>query len=335
MPNGVEAVCVSTNGGKSSNVEPQWGNVGDENIADGTCFWKLRWEHWSKSVIPMENLGLEYATQTQAQAGTDNTTVMTPLQVLNSKRYGHYNNRPTTINFTPSQIGGALDFFHCVALGGCEGKPNFDAHILHFNHDANWGYDVQFALYNGGRSSTEKLYNDDTLAMRSMDGSGVWSDWVYFAHKVVGQIITYVGDDVPTGYLPCNGAELNPSTYVNLFEVIGTKFGGNGSTTFKLPNLNNNSFLEGSETVGTVKSAGLPNATGNFWLGGVTGFAKGFEDGAFSVIQDTKLEYVIYNTKVATTIGKLNLDLSKSNSVFGASNTVQPKAVTVKYCIKY
>ncbi|MBR5173246.1 MAG: hypothetical protein IKW14_07600, partial [Phascolarctobacterium sp.] len=52
MPNGVEAVCVSTNGGKSSNVEPQWGNVGDENIADGTCFWKLRWEHWSKSVIP-------------------------------------------------------------------------------------------------------------------------------------------------------------------------------------------------------------------------------------------------------------------------------------------
>ena len=42
MPNGVEAVCVAENGGKSSNVEPQWGNVGGENIADGTCFWQLR-----------------------------------------------------------------------------------------------------------------------------------------------------------------------------------------------------------------------------------------------------------------------------------------------------
>ena len=48
MPNGAEAVCVAENGGKSSNVEPQWGNVGGVNVADGTCFWKLRWGHWSK-----------------------------------------------------------------------------------------------------------------------------------------------------------------------------------------------------------------------------------------------------------------------------------------------
>ena len=56
MPNGAEAVCVAENGGKSSNVEPQWGNVGGENIADGTCFWKLRWEHWSKSVDEIADL---------------------------------------------------------------------------------------------------------------------------------------------------------------------------------------------------------------------------------------------------------------------------------------
>ena len=74
MPNGVEAVCVAENGGKSSNVEPQWGNVGGENIADGTCFWKLRWQHWSK----------EIATQAQAEAGIDNTTGMTPLRTKNA-----------------------------------------------------------------------------------------------------------------------------------------------------------------------------------------------------------------------------------------------------------
>lgn len=93
MPNGAEAVCVSTNGGKSSNVEPQWGNVGGENIADGTCFWKLRWGHWSKDVILVgnggtgasdaenarANLGLSYATQAQAEVGENNNVVVTPL----------------------------------------------------------------------------------------------------------------------------------------------------------------------------------------------------------------------------------------------------------------
>ena len=48
MPNGTEAVCVATTGGKSSNTEPSWGEVGGDNISDGTCFWKLRWKHWSK-----------------------------------------------------------------------------------------------------------------------------------------------------------------------------------------------------------------------------------------------------------------------------------------------
>ena len=56
MPNGTEAVCVSTNGGKSSNVEPQWGNVGGKNVVDGTCFWKLRWKHWSKNVDEIADL---------------------------------------------------------------------------------------------------------------------------------------------------------------------------------------------------------------------------------------------------------------------------------------
>lgn len=42
MPNGTEAVCVATNGGKSSNTEPSWGEVGGDNVSDGTCFWHLR-----------------------------------------------------------------------------------------------------------------------------------------------------------------------------------------------------------------------------------------------------------------------------------------------------
>jgi len=43
---------------------------------------------------------------------------------------------------------------------------------------------------------------------------------------------------VPSGYLECNGAVVNRTTYAALFAIIGTQYGaGNGSTTFQLPDL--------------------------------------------------------------------------------------------------
>ena len=81
-----------------------------------------------------------------------------------------------------------------------------------------------------------------------------------------GAVIPFAGSTTPSGYLLCNGAAVSRTTYSKLYSAIGTTYGsGDGSTTFNLPNLNNNSFLEGSNTVGTAKSAGLPNITGYAW----------------------------------------------------------------------
>lgn len=41
----------------------------------------------------------------------------------------------------------------------------------------------------------------------------------------------------PQNYMECAGQTLNISTYQALYTLIGTKFGGNGSTTFCLPDL--------------------------------------------------------------------------------------------------
>ena len=41
----------------------------------------------------------------------------------------------------------------------------------------------------------------------------------------------------PQGWASCNGAFLPIRAYPGLFSVIGTTYGGNGSTTFALPNL--------------------------------------------------------------------------------------------------
>lgn len=54
----------------------------------------------------------------------------------------------------------------------------------------------------------------------------------------VGSISMYGGGSVPDGWLACDGSAVSRSTYSNLFGVLGTTYGGgDGSTTFNVPNL--------------------------------------------------------------------------------------------------
>lgn len=143
-----------------------------------------------------------------------------------------------------------------------------------------------------------------------------------------GTIIAYAGDSAPDGFIDGSGAAVSRVTYERLFNVFGTKYGaGDGSTTFNLPNLNNGSFLEGSNTAGTIKSAGLPNIKGRFGLNNSNG------TGAFyylpSGLQNTSDCYGSNGNAIC-------FDASRSSSIYRDDvDTVQPKSVTVKFCIKY
>ncbi|MGZ3687199.1 MAG: phage tail protein [Bdellovibrionota bacterium] len=53
----------------------------------------------------------------------------------------------------------------------------------------------------------------------------------------LGQIMLFAGTFAPAGWAPCNGALLNISSNASLYSVIGTTFGGDGVTTFALPDL--------------------------------------------------------------------------------------------------
>lgn len=54
----------------------------------------------------------------------------------------------------------------------------------------------------------------------------------------LGQIILVPWSWTPQGFLPCNGQLLAITQYQALFSLLGTTYGGDGSTTFALPNLN-------------------------------------------------------------------------------------------------
>src|SRR6185369_98568 len=53
----------------------------------------------------------------------------------------------------------------------------------------------------------------------------------------LGQLQLFAFGIIPKGWAPCNGQILSIQQYQALFSLLGTNFGGNGSTTFGLPNL--------------------------------------------------------------------------------------------------
>lgn len=57
------------------------------------------------------------------------------------------------------------------------------------------------------------------------------------ADPYVGEIRMFGGNFAPAGWAFCNGALLPISEYDTLFNLIGTTYGGDGQTTFALPDL--------------------------------------------------------------------------------------------------
>jgi len=65
----------------------------------------------------------------------------------------------------------------------------------------------------------------------------------------IGQIVPFAGGFVPGGFLQANGQELPIADYTALFSLIGTTYGGDGVTTFAVPD------LSGRTVVGTTSQA--------------------------------------------------------------------------------
>lgn len=53
---------------------------------------------------------------------------------------------------------------------------------------------------------------------------------------MLGTIIPWAGTTIPSGWMLCSGQLLSVTQYVALFSLIGNNFGGDGRTTFALPN---------------------------------------------------------------------------------------------------
>lgn len=129
---------------------------------------------------------------------------------------------------------------------------------------------------------------------------------------------------------------MSRTTYANLFGKIGTTYGsGDGSATFNLPNLTDR-FIQGNNTAGTVKNAGLPNITGT--AGAITDW--GYKDtsrtnGAMH-FGGNNGEYMSVSwddTLQTRRPYDWDFDASRSSAIYGNSTTVQPPALTMRFAI--
>lgn len=79
--------------------------------------------------------------------------------------------------------------------------------------------------------------------------------------EFIGVVKLFAGNFAPRGWMLCNGQIIGIAQNTALFSILGTTYGGNGQTTFALPD------LRGRTAVGWGQGPGLSN----YVLGQVSG----------------------------------------------------------------
>ena len=184
----------------------------------------------------------------------------------------------------------------------------------------------------------------------------------------IGQIRFSINPNIEPGYLALNGQEVNRDDYPNLWAWVQQQVGflveesewqsiseahngnvgkysvGNGTSTFRLPNLG--CWVRGGGEAGTANGvggnldAGLPNIEGgkntknpqDMFIWSATQ-GEQTEGALITEINST------YNNgfNQAGTVGKfleIKFDASNSNSIYGNSDTVQPESIVGIWLVK-
>ena len=131
-----------------------------------------------------------------------------------------------------------------------------------------------------------------------------------------------------------NGASVLRADFPDLFAVIGTTFGAVDEAHFNLPDTHHR-FLEGTTTlseVGTYVAAGLPNSTGDIELRYGANISGG--NGVFSCSNSGQNDNGAQTVEPSKPKQILSFDLSRGNTIYGASDTNQPKSLRSLYLIR-
>lgn len=81
------------------------------------------------------------------------------------------------------------------------------------------------------------------------------------AQPYVGEIRMFAGNFAPAGWMFCDGQLVPIAEYETLFNLIGTTYGGDGESTFALPDLRGRVPLHMGSSFALGQSGGVENVT--------------------------------------------------------------------------
>ena len=146
----------------------------------------------------------------------------------------------------------------------------------------------------------------------------------------IGKPQLSLDNSLPSNCIWLEGATVSRTTYINLFNLWGTTYGaGDGSTTFGLPDARNRA-LWGASNFGYL-NAGLPDIYG--YLGDVVSSTSSGANGAFNWWNTGAVTSGLNNT--TQPLMASDFLASRSNPIYGASNTVQPPAIKFRIYTRY
>lgn len=151
--------------------------------------------------------------------------------------------------------------------------------------------------------------------------------------RTIGEIKLFPVDTPPAHTLVCNGAELSIAAYPELYAVIGTKYGGNSTTTFRLPDTEDRfpRFAGGGLAVGEKQGDAIRNIEGylhNLCGNGTDTTSEGCFNSSAGEVQAYAGPGTVGTFALNWFTGHLN-----ANLVVPTADENRPKAIALLACI--
>ncbi|MBP3766545.1 MAG: tail fiber protein [Bacilli bacterium] len=234
----------------------------------------------------------------------------------------------------------------CVTDGSRSAYKNYGDNVVSVSNNKTCNIPAGGSIvYLGNEATITELSNQDlTRQLQELQNtvSTLQSELTTLKNKPsdstpIGTIISYSTTNVPDGYLECNGQAVSRTEYAALFEKIGTTYGGgDGSTTFNVPNLRGE-FLRGAGTnsrtsQGSGSAVGThQDATIHQWVYPTNGNMVAGFDGQVWLSPGNSDHTVTSQAKYNTNSG----GSISTNATVTAKYTSRPTNTSVLFCIKY
>lgn len=302
--------------------------IGDPVYCDTDGLYK---KSYAEDTIRIETIGLV------TEVKDENNFVITISGQFMTDMFNSYSDG-TVLYLSDSQVGKLTDnpirIYKPIAIKIQDSiiiniqRANYYRDISESEEDNPQDVDIEYYTYQEMQEIIDEIWEDDWESSEDYD-------MLDYKTLPVGALTPFMGSLPSDEWLLCDGSEYNIEDYNRLADYFTESygspnyFGGDGITTFAVPDTRER-YFKGSDTAGTYTDAGLPNISGyvcnSLWA------YKG--SGAFYSVSHTNASHNNASGVSGTHEYDTYMDASKQNPIYGRSNTVTPKNISVLYCIK-